>query len=540
MATKTVMGSERPRLTSIERSNIRYWLMAFLLLIALATATSLLYVSAIETLKSTSSTMLESRGALILGLAGLVTLFCLYMLQRQLDLARLRSRLFNEKVKTETLKTQLMELSALFDVGTAINLRLRLDGIIRIIVRRLPSCLAADRASLMIVNPSTGLLECRAAWGHGSEKTQNYTVRMGEGISGWVAANGRPLLLHGRELGRFTAFAKYDDEISSAMSVPIKLKNSTVGVLNVTRVQSTERFRRQHMRLLCSFAANVAGVIRKAYLYDKVDARKMLLEDTNKELTSLNQMKEVFLATLSHELRTPLTCIVSFAELLDEKSSQISEADRKKFISLMHEQASKLLDLTEQLMDLSKLEKGSLKLKLKPTDVNEVVRSAYVALEPAAKCRDIDVRLELDPELPPIPADPTKVRQILLNLTGNAIKFTDEGGTVVMGTRCCGEDVELSVRDTGVGLDSNEIERIFGLFTQGSQPGQGCHHGLGLGLYLVKGFVELHKGRVTVESQKGSGTTFRVYLPTAQKGRETCEPDQHHEELATPTRMRSG
>jgi signal transduction histidine kinase len=496
-----------------EKSNIRYWLVVFLLLSAFATATGLLYLSVTENLSASTFPVIQGGTTVIFGLAGLVVLFCLYMFQGQTNLANLRARLFSENVKTATLRAQLSELSALFEVGTAINMRLRLDGIIRIIVRRLPNCLGADRASLMIVNPSTGLLECRAAWGYGSEKIQNFKVAVGEGIAGWVAANGRPLLLHGRELGRFVPFAKFDDDISSAMSVPIKLKNVTVGVLNVTRVGCNERFRRQQLRLLCSFGENIAGVIRKAFVFEKVDAKKLLLEESNKDLTTLNQMKEVFLATLSHELRTPLTCIVSFSELLDEQENKLSESDRKKFVSIVHEQASKLLDLTEQLMDLSKLEKGSMQLDLKESDVNEIAHSACVALESTGKCKGIELGLDLDLELGTIRADSTKLRQIMLNLIGNAIKFTDEGGKVVVGTRACGEWVELSVRDTGVGLDSDEIRRIFGLFTQGSKPAQGRHHGLGLGLYLVQRFVDLHKGKITVESERGKGATFKVYLP---------------------------
>jgi len=497
----------------VEKSNFRHWLVVFLLLGAFATATGLLYLSVIEELKDSTFPVFQGGSTVIFGLAGLVVLFCLYMFQGQTNLAELRARLFSEKVKTATLRAQLAELSALFEVGTAINMRLKLDGIIKIIVRRLPNCLGADRASLMIVNPSTGLLECRAAWGYGSEKMQDFKVAVGEGIAGWVAANGRPLLLHGRELGRFLPYAKTDDDISSAMSVPIKLKNVTIGVLNVTRIGSNERFKRHQLRLLCSFGESVAGVIRKAFVYEKVDAKRLLLEESNRDLATMNQMKEVFLATLSHELKTPLTCIISFAELLDEQESKLSEADKKRFISIMHEQASKLSDLTEQLMDLSKLEKRSLQLDLEETDVNEIAHSAYVALEPAGKCKGIDLRLDLDLELGPIRADATKLRQIMLNLIGNAIKFTDEGGKVVVGTRLCGEWIELSVRDTGVGLDSDEISRIFGLFTQGSKPAQGRHHGLGLGLYLVQGFVELHKGKVTVESEKGKGATFKVYLP---------------------------
>jgi signal transduction histidine kinase len=519
----------------VEKSNIQYWFVAFLLLSAFATATALLYLVVMDQLSGPTFPILQGGGTVILGLAGLVVLFCLYIFQGQSHLAELRARLFSEKVKTATFRAQLSELSALFEVGTAINMRLKLDGIIKIIVRRLPNCLGADRASLMIVNPSTGLLECRAAWGYGSEKMQNFKVPLGEGISGWVAANGRPLLLHGRELGRFLPYAKIDDDISSAMSVPIKLKNVTVGVLNVTRVGSDERFKRQHLRLLCSFGENVAGVIRKAFIYEKVDARRLLLEESNKDLVTLNQMKEVFLATLSHELKTPLTCIVSFAELLDEQESKLSQADRKKFISIVHEQAAKLLDLTGQLMDLSKLEKGSLQLELQKTDVNEISHSAYVALEPTAKCKGVQLELDLDLELGPIRADATKLRQVMLNLIGNAIKFTDEGGKVVVGTRACGEWVELSVRDTGVGLDSDEISRIFGLFTQGSNAAQGCHHGLGLGLYLVKGFVELHKGKVTVESEKGKGATFKAYLPKdIDRLKQTKAEETKVEETAVP------
>jgi signal transduction histidine kinase len=526
-------GTRKRPLTSVERSNIRYWLIVCLLLIVFAVATTLLYVTTRESVRGASTFILHSDSAVIVSLAGMVILFCLYMLQRQFDLARLRSTLFREKIQVETLKGKLSELSALFDVGTAINLRLRLDGIMQIIVRRLPTCLSADRASIMILNPSTGFLECRAAWGFDSGRAQDQKVKVGEGIAGWVAAEGRPLLLHGRQLGRFKAFAKVDQEITSAMSVPIKLKRVTVGVLNVTRVKSDARFRRQHLRLLCSFAENVAGVIRKANIYEKVDAKKVLLEEANKELVSLNQMKEIFLATLSHELRSPLTCIVSFAELLHDKHETLSNEERGKFVAIMHEQACKLTELTEQLMDLSKLEKGVLELELKETDVNEVIHSAYVALEPTAKSKDIELRMELDLQLNPILADATKLRQIVLNLVGNAIKFTEEEGKIVVRSRASVDWIELSVEDTGIGLDNDEISKIFSLFTQVSRAPQRSPSGLGLGLYLVKGFADLHGGRVTVESVKGEGTTFKVYLPT-KIGKEKKAPASE-EKLPTPS-----
>jgi len=512
-STETGSKDVRKPFGPVDKSNTRHWLVVFLLLSAFAGATGLLYLSAMDQLSGSDYPFLQGGNTVIFGLAGLVVLFCLYMFRGQANLAEVRTRLFRERVRTEKLKAQLAELSALFEVGTAINLRLKLDGILKIIVCRLPSCLGADRASLMIVNPATGMLECRAVWGYGSEKMQNYKVAVGEGIAGWVAANGRPLLLHGHELGRFLKYAKTDDEITSAMSVPIKLRNATVGVLNVTRVGSNDRFRRRQMQLLCSFAENVAGVIRKAFVYEKLDAKRLLLEESKKDLTAMNKMKEVFLATLSHELRTPITCIVSFAELLHEQDHNLSEEDRRKFVSIVHEQATKLMDLTEQLMDLSKLEKGSLRLDLENTDVNEVVRSAFVALEQTGRYKGVELELHLDLGPDSIRADSTKLRQIVLNLVGNAIKFTDAGGKVVVSTRACEEWVELSVKDTGIGLDSDEISRIFGLFTQGSKAAQGRHHGLGLGLYLVQGFVDLHKGKITVESEKGKGATFRVYLP---------------------------
>ncbi len=499
--------------TIVERSNLKYWVIVLLLLAAFATATVLLYVSAVETFQASEVPFLDGSRVLVFSLAGLVVTFCLYMIHRQFELAQLRGRLFSEKIRTETLKAQLKELSSLFDVGTAINMRLKLDGIIRIVVRRLPSCLSADRASLMMIDASGTFLDCKAAWGFGSERAQNRRIQMGEGIAGWVAANGKPLLLHGREIGRFTEYAKSETEIASAMCVPIKLRSVTIGVLNVTRIRSKERFRRQHLRLLVHFAENIAGAIRKAHVYEEVDREKSLLADKNEELLSLNQTKEVFLATLSHELRTPLTCITSFAEILDEKGSQLPAEKRQRFVSIVHEQASKLMDLTEQIMDLSKLQKGTLQLELKDTDVNEVIQSALVALAQAATAKDIELLQRLDDGLKPIQADPTKLRQIVLNLTGNAVKYTDQGGRVVVATRPCGERVELSVTDTGIGLDSEEISNIFGLFTQVSRPGQSGQHGLGLGLYLVKKFVDLHGGEVVVESEKGKGTTFRVYLP---------------------------
>jgi len=525
---RSVNKSEANIFTAVEKSNIRYWLIVLLLLAAFATATLLLYISAVESLKASGSQFLRSTSVLVASLSGLVLIFCLYMFQRQTDLAHLRGRLLTERVKAETLKAQLDELSSLFEVGTAINMRLKLDGIIRIVVRRLPSCFAADRTSLMMIDPTSGLLECKAAWGFGSDRAQAYRSEIGEGIAGWVASNGRPLLLHGREIGRFAQYAKRETEIASAMCVPIKLKNVTIGVLNVTRIRSSERFKRQHLRLLMRFARNIAGAIRKAHLYEEVGAEKTQLEDSNKELLSLNQMKEVFLATLCHELRTPLTCIVSFAEILDERGPELAETDKQKFVSIVHEQAEKLLDLTEQIMDLSRLHKGTLEMDFKETDLNEVVQSAYVTLAQPAAAKSVTIETKLDGGLRPINADPTKLRQIVLNLAGNAIKYTEAGGRVVLATRSCGARVELSVTDTGIGLSSADISHIFELFSQVSQPGQARPKGLGLGLYLVKKFVELHNGEVSVESEKGTGATFRVCLPA-----EPRQPTAVQEELAT-------
>ncbi|MBN1504459.1 MAG: GAF domain-containing sensor histidine kinase [Candidatus Eisenbacteria bacterium] len=496
---------------SLEKSNIRYWVIVLLLMAAFATATALLYSTTVDTLRQDVSPPVQGSNVLVACLAAMVVLFCLYMIHRQTEFARLRGRLLSQRLRTETLKAQLEELSSLFDVSTSINLRLKLDGIIRIVVRRLPSCFAADRASLMMLDKSTGLLECKAAWGYGSNMAANHRTEPGEGIAGWVVANGRPLLLNGRELGRFSQFVKTEVDISSAMCVPIKLKNVTIGVLNVTRIRSKDRFTRKHLSLLCAFAGNIAGAIRKAHLYEEVSCKKTELEEDNRELASLNQMKEVFLATLSHELRTPLTCIVSFAEILDEKGSRLGEADRQHFVSIVNDQARKMLDLTEQIMDLSRLEKGTIELNLTETDLNEVVQSAYVAHAQTAAAKHIELRTELDRSLCPIQADSTKLRQIVLNLLGNAIKFTDEGGQVVVATRSAGERVEVSVSDTGAGMDADETSKIFGLFTRGSR--QAKQSGLGLGLYLVKKFTELHNGEVTVESVKGKGSTFRVCLP---------------------------
>ncbi len=517
---------------SVEKTNIRYWLIVLLLLAAFATATALLYTATMEGLRDSGAPVVQGSSMLITALAGLVVVFCLYMIHRQMEFARLRKRLLSQKVRTETLKAQLDELSSLFDVGTAINMRLKLDGIIKIVVRRLPNCLSADRASLMMIDEATGQLECRAAWGYGSHLAAHHKSPIGQGIAGWVAANGRPLLLNGHELGRFSQFVKSEVDIASAMCVPIQIKNVTIGVLSVTRIRSKERFSRKHLALLRSFAGNIAGAIRKAHLYEEVKSRKTELEEDNRELASLNQMKEVFLATLSHELRTPLTCIVSFAEILDEKGSQLNEAERQHFVSIVNEQARKMLDLTEQIMDLSRLQKGTLELDVAGTDLNEVVRSAYVTHASTAAAKNIELRTDLDRGLRQIQADSTKLRQIVLNLLGNAIKFTDEGGKVVVVTRSAGERVELSVTDTGMGMDAEETSRIFGLFTQGS--GQGKQSGLGLGLYLVKKFTEMHNGEVTVESEKGKGTTFRVYLPAAAEAAPVHTAEEAAAADATP------
>jgi signal transduction histidine kinase/DNA-binding response OmpR family regulator len=246
-----------------------------------------------------------------------------------------------------------------------------------------------------------------------------------------------------------------------------------------------------------------------------VDRRRLVkeLKDANRELQEASEHKSVFLANMSHELRTPLNAIIGFSELmLDAKESQFDTATQKRFLSQVHSSGKHLLGLINDILDLAKVEAGQMELRLQQTPVEPLIAQAIELVEPLAAEKHITVRAKAS-SAGEVLADAGKLKQMLLNLISNAIKFTGERGSVTITARRLPSNIEIAVADTGIGISEADQAKIFMEFHQ-VDPGPGRRQqGTGLGLALTRRFALLHGGDVRVTSKIGEGSVFTLRLP---------------------------
>ncbi len=447
-------------------------------------------------------------------LGGLVLVFSFLIAAKQTQINRLRRAMHREENELTDMRTRLSEITELFNVSTTLNLQLPLDVVLEIIVRRVVSTLNAQQASVMIYNPENGELETRASYGLESEYARNARRRLGEGIAGWVAQHKQALLLgSGDESGAMRQYFKANRNITSALSLPIRVGDRCVGVLNVNRISHPEPFREHHRDLLRMFAEHVGSVVESAGMVERLAARTKMLEASNYQLSELNRFKDTFLSTASHELRTPLTSVIGYAEVLEENEGRLTLEQRREFLRRMSGEASGLLNLIDDILDLSRLENGKLVLEREPHAVGPIASAALDTVGPMAAKHSVELRERLDDTLGEFSIDGVKIRQVLVNLLVNAIKFSPQGGVVELVTRGDEGGVVVEVRDQGPGIQPGEAEKIFELFGQGLRQGSSKVGGLGIGLHLVRRIIELHGGTVGVTSEPGKGSTFWIRLP---------------------------
>ena len=259
-------------------------------------------------------------------------------------------------------------------------------------------------------------------------------------------------------------------------------------------------------------------VAREAELQSELEARARLLSDeraAHVEADAANRAKDEFLAVLSHELRTPLHAILGFADLLAEATEGISD-EKREFARHIATSGRTLLALLSDLLDLANLEAGRLELRPVPVNVAVALHDAAKLANRSAAERGVSLTVETEPALPALEADEVRLKQILQNLLSNAVKFTPPGGRIRLRARANppgGDQLEISVADTGVGIAPQDHERIFGRFEQVDPSASRSYQGTGLGLSLTKKLVELHGGTLLVESEVGKGSIFTFSLP---------------------------
>ncbi len=258
--------------------------------------------------------------------------------------------------------------------------------------------------------------------------------------------------------------------------------------------------------MLQTFATQSALAIQNARLFREI-------EDKSGQLEAANRHKSEFLANMSHELRTPLNAIIGFSEVLLERMFGELNEKQNEYVDDVLSSGRHLLSLINDILDLSKVEAGRMDLELAQFDLPLAVENTITLVREGASRHGISLHREVDKRLGDFVGDERKIKQILLNLLSNAVKFTPEGGRVEVKAVLADGSVEISVSDTGIGIAPEDQEKIFEEFRQVGTDYAQKREGTGLGLTLTKKFVEIHGGKIWVESEQGKGSTFKFTLP---------------------------
>ena len=270
---------------------------------------------------------------------------------------------------------------------------------------------------------------------------------------------------------------------------------------------------RERIGTIDSLCSQLALVINNMQTTQALRAVNEELRQVNEELTHLDELKSDFMATMSHELRTPLTSIIGYSDML--LSGMTGQLDEKQtsFIDSILKNGESLLNLINDILDLTKIEAGRLELRREPVDLRAALLGVLPVIKPRAAEKRIKVSTFLPTDLPQVDADAGKLNQILLNLLTNGIKYTPDCGSVSVEARRLDGYVDIWVTDTGMGIAKEDQERIFQRFTQIDSSTTRAQGGTGLGLAIAKELVELHGGKIRVQSRLGKGSSFIFSMP---------------------------
>ena len=422
-------------------------------------------------------------------------------------------RLFKEiQERTRELEQSLEEVHALSEVSRAVSSSLDLGHVLHEIAEQAANLCDADAGFIQEYVETAGEFHISASWNAGEDFVRSIQVAqitLGKGASGRSAATGKPTQISDILIEPDYPFRDIlaRESYRAVLSVPMLRDARVIGTVVVVR-KTPGGFDERHVNLLTAFANQTTIAIEHARLYRDVTDKGRMLEEANRH-------KSAFLANMSHELRTPMNAIIGFSEVLLDPTMQVSEEERAQFLSDILNSGKHLLNLINEVLDLSKIEAGRMDLHVVPAALGEVFETVQGTLRPLAAQKAIEFQVDRADGIAPFPMDAARIKQVLVNLVGNAIKFTPERGRVWVRATAENGTVQVEVGDTGPGIAPEDHERIFQEFQQAQTArGAGKPEGTGLGLTLARRFVELHGGRLWVESQVGVGSRFYFTLPT--------------------------
>lgn len=447
------------------------------------------------------------------------------------------------------------ELEALLRATRSVMSDLDLQSILERIVAEASQMTGTPHVTVMLVDRPAKVLRVAALIG--DSVPTDFAIPFGQDLSGLVAETGQPVFSADSPNDPRNLLAARDRQrgFVTYLGLPIRVRDEVLGVLTFDTT-TPRRYTPDEVAYLTSFAAQAAIAIEKARLYQEIRQHAATLEqhvrDRTRELEEAraqaegaSRHKSDLLASMSHELRTPLNSIIGFSQLLrDQYAGPLSEK-QVRYLGHIHSAGMHLFELISDILDLAKVEAGKLILHCEALPIAATLEDICAIADALAREKSQTLEFQVAPALPPLRADPVRFKQICLNLLGNAVKFTPNGGRITLTARAVeGEGgrqaaegslpnsafgnpvgvphsamLEIRVQDTGIGIKADDLPRLFQEFTQLEQAATREHKGTGLGLALTKRLVELHGGRIWAESEgEGRGSAFTVLLPFAGPG----------------------
>jgi signal transduction histidine kinase/DNA-binding NarL/FixJ family response regulator len=358
-------------------------------------------------------------------------------------------------------------------------------------------------------------------------------LKLGEGLTSQIILTGEPMLVNKdiQEMHHQLGIEQVGIEAASYLGVPIPVGGENIGVLSVQSTEQENRFDENDLRLLTTIASSVGVALRNATLFEDVKQAKMEAEEASKAAELANEAKSAFLSTVSHELRTPLTSVLGFAKIirkrLEEKifpAVNISDAKTEKAIKqvvdnlqVVISEGERLTHLINDVLDLAKIEAGKMEWNQENISIVEIVERAISATTSLFENKPIALEKDIEVPMPDIIGDRDKLIQVVINLISNAVKFTDEG-KVTCTAKLKGDNIVVSISDTGIGIAKEDYGAVFEQFKQvGGDTLTDKPKGTGLGLPICKEIVEHHGGKIWLESEQGKGSTFYFSLPLSKR-----------------------
>jgi signal transduction histidine kinase/ActR/RegA family two-component response regulator len=411
------------------------------------------------------------------------------------------------------------ELEALNEVGEAVSSSLELDEVLATVVATAVQLSGTEGGSLFEYDEDTRLFVLRTAYGTEQELVDRI--------------RGTRIGLHGTLVGRAALEARtvqvpdldaverdhHQEALHafgwrSILVVPLLRETLVVGGL-VVRRRSTGGFERELCEVLETFASQSALAILNARLFGELGAQRAQLE-------VVSQHKSDFLASMSHELRTPLNAVIGFSEVLLDRMAGPLNDQQDEYLRDIHDAGRHLLELLNEILDLSKVEAGQMELDAVPFAVDETLRAGIALVRERAARHGIALELHVDADTGSLVGDELRFKQVVLNLLSNAVKFTPDGGQVSVAAHRGRDRLQVSVTDTGPGIAADDRERIFESFQQGGR-GIRQEEGTGLGLTLSRRLVALMGGELWLDTEPGQGSTFGFWVPIE---RDSADDDQ--------------